>query len=63
MKVDDRVRLVFCDDPDAPPSGTEGTVSFIDDRGTVFVNWDNGSSLGMIAEAGDRVELVKGEQP
>ena len=58
MKVGDRVRLVSCNDAGAPPRGTEGTVSFIDDTGTVFVNWDNGSGLGMVAAAGDRIEQV-----
>ncbi len=28
--------------------GAIGVVSFIDDTGTVFVNWDNGSRLGLI---------------
>lgn len=56
--VDDRVRLVSCDDRDAPPPGTCGTVSFIDEAGTVFVNWDNGSRLGMVQRGGDRIEPV-----
>jgi hypothetical protein len=28
--------------------GDFGTVNFIDDLGTVFVTWDNGSTLGLI---------------
>lgn len=28
--------------------GDKGEVSFIDDVGTIFVNWDNGSSLGVV---------------
>jgi hypothetical protein len=44
-----RVRLVFTEDPYTRlKTGDTGTVSFIDDTGTVFVNWDNGSSLGLI---------------
>jgi hypothetical protein len=39
--------------------GTKGTISFVDDMGTIFVNWDDGSSLGMIKEAGDRYAFVK----
>ena len=58
VKVGVRVRMVFCEDPDAPSPGEEGTVSFIDDAGTVFVNWDNGSRLGMIERAGDRIEKI-----
>lgn len=29
-------------------AGDEGVVDHIDDIGTVFVKWDNGSSLGLI---------------
>ena len=38
--------LVKMDDIQAPPVGTQGTVRFVDDIGTVHVSWDNGSSLG-----------------
>ena len=35
-------------DPDPIPSGTKGTVQFVDDMGTVFCKFDNGRSLGVI---------------
>ena len=35
------------DDPQAPPIGTKGTVTHVDDIGTIHVAWDNGSSLGV----------------
>ena len=38
------------DDPRPIPDGTKGTVSFVDDIGTVFVNFDNGRSLGICLE-------------
>ena len=38
------------DDPNPVPNGTKGTVSFVDDIGTVFVNFDNGRSLGVCPE-------------
>lgn len=43
------VRLVRTSDPvtDLKP-GAEGTVDFVDDVGTVHIQWDNGSNLGMI---------------
>lgn len=44
-----RVRLIATTDPYthlAP--GDEGTIMFVDDAGTVHVNWDNGSTLGLI---------------
>ena len=42
-----RVELIRMDDPQAPPIGTLGTVIGIDDLGTIHVNWDNGSGLGV----------------
>lgn len=50
-----RVRLDRCDDPytDLRP-GALGTVTFVDDWGTLHVDWDSGSTLGLVAEAGDR---------
>lgn len=49
-----RVRFVTSTDPyTSLRSGDEGTVNYIDDIGTVFVQWDNGSNLGMIKSAGD----------
>lgn len=44
-----RVKMVYTSDAytDVVP-GDAGTVSHVDDAGTVFVNWDNGSGLGLI---------------
>ena len=41
-----RVRLLKMEDLQAPPIGTLGTVSCVDDIGTIHINWDNGSGLG-----------------
>lgn len=44
-----RVALVRMDDPYSKlRPGDKGTVSCVDDTGTVFVNWDCGSSLGAV---------------
>lgn len=43
-----RVELLKMDDAQAPPLGTEGTVTGVDDTGSILVNWDNGSSLNVI---------------
>ena len=44
-----RVQLVRMDDPYTKlKPGDQGTVSFIDDTGTVFVDWDSGSGLGVV---------------
>ena len=43
-----RVELVQMDDAQAPPSGTKGTVTGVDDTGSLLVDWDNGSGLNVI---------------
>lgn len=44
-----RVELVSMSDPYTTlKTGDRGTVDFIDDTGTVFVKWDNGSGLGAV---------------
>ena len=39
--------------------GDEGVVVSVDALGTVHIAWDNGSTLGMITEEGDRFQTVK----
>lgn len=36
------------EDFNAVPTGTKGIIRYIDDIGTIHVDWDNGSSLGII---------------
>ena len=43
-----RVELLQMDDVQAPPIGTKGTVTGVDDIGSLMVNWDNGSGLIVI---------------
>ncbi len=43
-----RVKLIYMEDSQAPAPGTEGTVQFIDDMGTIHVAWDTGCSLGLV---------------
>ncbi len=43
-----RVALVEMDDFQAPPAGTLGTVTGVDDTGSLLVSWDNGSGLNVI---------------
>ena len=45
--VDCRVELLRMDDVQAPPIGTLGTVIGVDAIGTIHVNWDTGSGLGV----------------
>ena len=46
--VGGRVELVKMDDIQAPPIGTKGTVTGVDDIGSIMVSWDNGSSLHVV---------------
>ena len=44
-----RIELISTTDPytELKP-GDRGTVDFEDDMGTIHVNWDNGSQLGLV---------------
>ena len=52
-----RVRLISMDDIQAPPPGTIGEISGVDDAGSVMVRWETGSSLSLIPGE-DRFEIV-----
>ena len=55
-----RVRFLRSSDPFTKlQHGDEGVVRTVDDFGTVHIKWDNGSTLGMITEEGDRFQLVQ----
>ena len=44
-----RVELVYTSDPYTKlKPGDTGEVMFVDDMGTVHINWDCGSTLGMV---------------
>jgi hypothetical protein len=42
------VELVKMDDAQAPPVGTIGEVTGVDDTGSLLMNWRNGSGLNVI---------------
>ena len=42
------VELVKMDDAQAPPVGTIGEVTGVDDTGSLLMNWRNGSGLNAI---------------
>lgn len=51
VTVGSRIRLVSTTDPYTElRSGDEGTVRLIDALGTVHVNWDRGSTLGLVPD-------------
>lgn len=54
-----RVMLIRCNDPYSKvKDGTKGTVTFVDDLGTIHVEWDDGRRLGLVYEDGDRWQLI-----
>ena len=55
-----RVELIQMEDPQAPPTGTRGTVISVDDIGTIHVKWDNGSTLGVVLGE-DQCRVLVGE--
>ena len=55
-----RVQLVHMNDPySSLKPGDQGTVEFIDDIGTIFCNWDNGSTLGVVYGEDYAVKIIK----
>lgn len=52
-----RVRLLAMDDVQAPPAGTLGTVTAVDDAGHILMSWDSGGSLNLVYGV-DRFEKV-----
>lgn len=49
-------------DVQAPLSGTKGTVRYVDDTGTIHVDWETGSSLGLIYGE-DRFHKINKNKP
>ncbi len=56
-----RVALVRMDDSQAPPVGTEGTVTGVDDIGSIMVKWDNGSRLNVVYGEDECQRLISRE--
>lgn len=53
-----RIKLLKMNDIQAPPLGTKGTVTGVDDTGSLMVRWDNGSGLNVIYGE-DEVSLLE----
>lgn len=54
-----RVSLVKCNDEFVTLApGSEGTVTMVDDLGTLHVKWDSGQVLGLVWDAGDRWSII-----
>ena len=56
-----RIELISTTDPFTElRSGDQGTIDFVDDLGTIHVNWDNGSQLGLVPGE-DQFKLLEDE--
>lgn len=54
-----RVVLIRMNDPHTKlRPGDKGTVNFIDDSGTIFCLWDNGSGLGIVYGEDYAVKII-----
>lgn len=54
-----RIELIHMNDPFAPvPSGTKGTVEYVDDMGQIHMKWDNGRTLALVPEE-DRFRKIE----
>jgi len=57
-----RVRIIRLEDPYTRlKSGDEGTISYIDDSGSIFVDWDSGSKLALLPDL-DEYEFIDSER-
>jgi len=56
-----RIELILTTDPytELKPGDRE-TIDFVDDMGTIHINWDNGSQLGLVPGE-DQYKLLEDE--
>lgn len=53
-----RIRLIHtADEYTKLTSGSIGTITFIDDTGTIFADWEDGSKLGLLPDH-DLFEII-----
>ena len=53
-----RIRLISTSDEHTNlASGSIGTITFVDDTGTIFADWEDGSKLGLLPDH-DRFEII-----
>lgn len=57
-----RIVLDHMEDNWAVPRGTRGSVTEVDDAGTIHMKWDNGRTLGLVSQADQFRKLTEQEQ-
>lgn len=60
--VGTRIQLDSMDDKYAVPSGTKGTVTYVDDAGSIGMKWDNGRSLAICPEVDSFHKIIQQEE-
>ena len=61
-KPGSKVKLVRMNDPFTHiPVGTIGVVTWVDDAGTIFTKWSNGSTLGVVFNVDSCVKIEEDE--
>ena len=58
---DTRIELVHMEDNWAVPSGTRGTVDYVDDAGQIHTKWDNGRTLAIVPQVDKFRKLTQQE--
>ena len=58
---DTRIELVHMEDNWAVPSGTRGTVDYVDDAGQIHMKWDNGRTLAIVPQVDKFRKLTQQE--
>lgn len=56
-----RLELISMEDPQAVTPGTRGTVQFVDDIGSIHMNWDNGRTLALVPKEDSFRKLTEQE--
>lgn len=59
--TDTRIELVHMEDNWAVPSGTRGTVDYVDDAGQIHMKWDNGRTLAIVPQVDKYRKLTQQE--
>lgn len=54
-----KIELIHMDDKQAPPPGTRGIVTSVDDLGTIHISWQTGSTLGLVYGV-DKFKVIEG---
>ncbi len=52
------VELIYMNDKQAPPCGTKGKVTYIDDECQIHVTWSTGSTLALVPGE-DKFTIIK----